>query len=73
MPLMVSVDGGPPKPVGHVVLFDNTIPIAVCLDQGSAIFFADSLRDRDELVQVLSTLGVSIPALHANGGILRGR
>lgn len=74
MPLQISVDGGPLKPARYVVLYDNKVPFAVAVDQGSAVFYADSARDKDELISTLLTLGIKvIPQLHADGGIIHGQ
>lgn len=57
MALSVSVNGGDRVPATDVVLFDNGIPIAAATQHGSVVVFADSIRDRDDLVGILKDLG----------------
>lgn len=70
--LKVSVNGKTPEAVDSVVLYDEEIPIAVVMNHGNVVYWCDSVRDREELIRALQTLGISYNQLHPVAGLIKG-
>lgn len=60
MHLSVSVNGGDQVPAEDIVIFDQGVPIAAAIIHGNVVIFADSVRDRSDLLGILAELGVNL-------------
>jgi hypothetical protein len=72
MALSVSVDGGDRVPAASVVLFDEGTPIAAAVQHGNIVIYADSVRDREDLVKILDQLGIRAAPAIASGLVIKG-
>ena len=70
--LKVSINGAPATIADSIVLYDDKIPIAACVNHSGVVFFADSVRDRSELVGILNQLGINISHMHEYAGEIKG-
>lgn len=67
MSLSVSVNGGVPVPATSVVLYNNSNPLAVAKQHGAIVIYADAERDPQDLVDILTSLGVhAVPVQKSN-------
>ena len=72
MALSVSVNGGDRVPADDLVLYDEGIPIAAAMNHGNIVIYADSVRDRRDLVNILELLGIKTEPATASKLIIRG-
>jgi hypothetical protein len=61
--LRVSINGGTPVPAESVVLYNSLsgqelVPLALAMDHGGVVFYADSVRDSSEFIAALGHLGI---------------
>lgn len=72
MSLSVSVNGGDRVPARHVVLFDDGIPIAAAMQHGNIVIFADSVRDYEDIINILDAIGVKIAPARRSDVVIKG-
>jgi len=71
MSLSVSINGGDRVPATDVVLYDDGIAIAGALMHGNIVFYADSVRDPQDLAGILDELGIRVPMARQSKIILQ--
>ena len=70
--MTISVDGGEPKPARYVIVYDEGNPVVALKDHGGSVVFADAVRDRADLVNLLVESGEKKMPVHKFGGNIKG-
>ena len=70
MPLRVSINGTASIAADSVIVYDDAAPVAIAINTGGGVVFADALRDAD-FDRVALSVGVK-PVPTVNSGEIKG-